>query len=853
MSESEMVKVRSTGYRGLMRSLAKPLSITRPFPAPALLLVCCVWSCGDGEDLTLDVNSIVDARGGGAGDSTAGGSLGLGGAAGHGGELLGDAGASAPDAGAGTGGQPEETPTSGGTEQGGRHETAGDTGNGGTTTHKPIPPGINCQIHEDCDDGSYCNGIERCLPRFDSPTIRVCKAPTQPPCGTRECDEVEDECDCSDPDQDGDFHLLEGCTDALDFDCDDDDGNRNPARPEVCDPRQYDEDCDDRTYGTADEDHDEHVAASCANAAALQPLAPQSGLGEGPKFTSALEMYQGDDCNDANKLTFADAVEICDSEDNDCDGIIDEVFGTPAERPATYYEDSDHDLAGNSARPLESLCLSPPPGYANDGGDCDDTDPSVRPLISEICNGKDDDCDGTTDLPDEEGGLLFKEPWDGVTEFECRGAGGWAVSRCPPDRLDCGDRDYLDGCETIGNTMCNCHSCGATCNFSCGETACEEISEISAGSLHTCAIARPVGDATNAGTAACWGWNGHGQLGNGTLQDSSVPMRVENLPRATSLASGDHHVCAVADSKVYCWGYNRFGQLGIEVSVPSSTSPSLARAPYDGAQARRVASGSSHTCAIYDDGVLDCWGLGDQGQLGDAQEGEGHYVTRPVEVRRRVGDTFVPVLNARKVAAGYSHSCALLLDGKVECWGTNSFGQLGRDPTAVISSPVPVPVPALETFVVDDIAAAGDLTCVRADGTILCWGSNWDYELARDDVEPGAVVAIPLPSAAASLAVGTFFGCAVVAQGSLYCWGSNYDGERGTEEDPPPMLPSIVPFDRAVGVFAGHGNHACAKTNSEASCWGRNDRGQLGGGDLTQEPHPAASRVQALGGLRHCN
>jgi alpha-tubulin suppressor-like RCC1 family protein len=322
---------------------------------------------------------------------------------------------------------------------------------------------------------------------------------------------------------------------------------------------------------------------------------------------------------------------------------------------------------------------------------------------------------------------------------------------------------------------------------------------------------------------------------------------VQDLPRAASISSGDLHSCAVANDRVYCWGYDDFGQLGYGLEIDSSSTPLAAELPIAGASAKVVAAGSKHTCAIYNAGLLACWGRGEDGQLGDESSGTGHFRYFPTRVVRRVGGALEFVNDAAKVAAGTAHTCAVSVEGKVECWGSNEAGQIGQDTDEVPASAIALRVPGLENLVVDDIGASGHLTCVRSGSDVLCWGSNAFYELARDDVDFSfSPVQIPLPSAARSIAVGGVFGCAATANGSAYCWGSNFHGERGNA-DPSEVSPNVIALGGVTAVFGGRGSHACAVRDTGAWCWGNNINAQLGDGSSSEDMEPVPRRVRGLG------
>ncbi len=218
-----------------------------------------------------------------------------------------------------------------------------------------------------CDDGLYCNGVERC-------EDNAC-APGAPPCSAATCDEDSDTCDstCETPDADGDGQNSIECGGS---DCDDDDPNRYAGNSEICDPDDHDEDCDPTTFGFRDLDGDGSPDAACCN--------------EGPSGPSC-----GDDCNDARPGVNPTVPEVCDGLDNDCDGEVDDGV------LITFYLDGDGDLHGiDDAATNVEACFAPS-GYSANAGDCDDAVGSVHPGAADVCDSAmvDDDCDGTPNNP----------------------------------------------------------------------------------------------------------------------------------------------------------------------------------------------------------------------------------------------------------------------------------------------------------------------------------------------------------------------------------------------------------------------------------------------------------------------
>lgn len=770
-----------------------------------------------------------------------------------------------PDAGAGagggeggtrpvTGGRPGRpgAPSSGGTAgtsvggEGGAFETAGaagSAGEGAASGTPNTPPKQRCIGDADCDDGLFCNGVELCL--LISKTVSVCKAPAQGPCGHRACDEITDECDCSNPDEDGDLVPVEGCTTGDEVDCDDQDKFRSPRHGETCagDPT-YDEDCDDDTFrgaGDGDGDGDGSYDEACKNYHFYQAF---DATPETREFTG------GDDCDDGDAERDPQLKEICDNKDNDCHGGIDDILGASDGEVSTYYFDGDGDFHGDPAQVLKTLCRTPPDQYvADQDGDCDDTKKNISPDMPEVCNGFDDDCDGSIDQPPNGGDFLFDYPGDvGRTEFECTGKAGWKVKTCPPLQLDCGEQDYRDGCETNATTLCNCHACGNRCSFSCGENECEEVRAVSAGGLFTCAIVAPPASSPVSGSVACWGANSSGQLGNGETKASSIAVKVQDLTGATQIAAGLSHSCAIADGELTCWGRNDLGQLGYNGAELHVPFPVPVEAPPFADSPVQVAVGAYHSCAIYDEGRVACWGDGEAGQLGTGADAAGFRSTRPMHVVRTVSGTNQLIDDAKQVSAGFKHTCAITALG-IECWGDNEIGQLGISPDELASSSVAQPVPGLPSSEFDQVAAGAFHTCARSNSQIYCWGSNLERELSVEDADFGAAVLIEVP-AAATVVTGQGFSCALTREGAVYCWGSNYYGERGELDVAPALSPTRVPIEVASGLFGGTGFHVCATTPNGVSCWGRNDLGQLGRGNTMPQTRPGA--LLPLSGSRAC-
>ena len=136
--------------------------------------------------------------------------------------------------------------------------------------------------------------------------------------------------------------------------------------------------------------------------------------------------------------------------------------------------------------------------------------------------------------------------------------------------------------------------------------------QVAAGDSHTCAL-------FDNGAVKCWGYNGFGQLGLGNTNDVNKPTDLpvfEGIARATAISAGAHHTCALFDNgAVKCWGLNYFGQLGLG-NTTNASKPMLLPVPVDGAHATAISAGAYHTCALFGNGAMKCWGLNGSGQLG---------------------------------------------------------------------------------------------------------------------------------------------------------------------------------------------------------------------------------------------
>ena len=264
------------------------------------------------------------------------------------------------------------------------------------------------------------------------------------------------------------------------------------------------------------------------------------------------------------------------------------------------------------------------------------------------------------------------------------------------------------------------------------------------------------------GTVHCWGRNGASLLGTASVAYSSVPLPIPGLKDAIAVAAGDEHACALASGSVLCWGAGSLGQLGSGVPATCSgagCSPTAITHVLDGATAI-AGQGSDFSCAVLTDASVRCWGSVTGASGADA------IVGSPTTV---AGVT----ATSRGLAVGFHHACAIApVDDSIRCWGTNDDGELG-DGTKTASS-APVAVRGLAGPAVAVTAGLAHTCAVLTDGRVQCWGHNAWGQLGdgtfKDSLVPVTVSDLADATAASAGYVHT---CALTRAGSIRCWGEN--------------------------------------------------------------------------------
>jgi alpha-tubulin suppressor-like RCC1 family protein len=358
------------------------------------------------------------------------------------------------------------------------------------------------------------------------------------------------------------------------------------------------------------------------------------------------------------------------------------------------------------------------------------------------------------------------------------------------------------------------------------------------------ALRPPAAAAIPPGIPLAWGANDRGQLGNGTMTDSSVPLAVANLANVVAVDGGSDggSLALKADGTVFAWGDNTYGQLGIGTVGGAQTTP-VPVANLAGVVA--VGAGSRSSIALKADGTVWTWGDNAYGQLGIGVFGGSQ--STPVKVPNLAGVVAICI---------GMHSLALKADGTLWAWGNNSSGQLGDGTFTNRSTPARVPnLPG----VIGIAMGIGHSLALAPDGTVWAWGDNQHGELGNGTFTLNAPYGIPTPapvpnlSGVVALGKSGSWSTALKADGTVWTWGRNTQGMLGQGTfTPDPGVDVPGPVVNADGTLFDHvvalgGGGAAIKSDGSVWTWGWNNHGQLGNGTITPDPGGIPNPVQVLG------
>lgn len=307
----------------------------------------------------------------------------------------------------------------------------------------------------------------------------------------------------------------------------------------------------------------------------------------------------------------------------------------------------------------------------------------------------------------------------------------------------------------------------------------------------------------------CGKINTFSKLKQSRMQTPSPEMNAKPI----QISSGPYHTCILrSDTRVACMGFNQWGGLG-DGTTTNSNVPILVR---DFIGGRFVGAGYAHTCALMIDGTIICWGRVSNRGAGEITSPRDGSLPPPTRV--------IGVDSAIQLSVGANHSCALLSNQTIKCWGNNGYGQIGNG--TVTSSELRIPVEVLGINNAVQVAAGQRRTCaILSDQTVKCWG----YEYGGPFTGSNETLS-PYPTAVSGLngvtqiGVGSAGNCALLADQSVKCWAYPV-GYPERPSDPE----IVIGVANAIQITAG--DIFCATLfNKSAHCWGRNYNGRIGSG-----------------------
>ncbi len=428
-------------------------------------------------------------------------------------------------------------------------------------------------------------------------------------------------------------------------------------------------------------------------------------------------------------------------------------------------------------------------------------------------------------------------------EFCINEPGAFSCANCPMGYRDadndgvCEDIDEcaegIDACDalvTCANSTGSyvCGACPAGYMDTNGDgTLCEDVDEC-AGANNCAAVATSTNQIPGFMCACPAGYTD--PQGNGTVCND-----IDECAAATDMCDANA-TCQNTPGAYSCMCNNGFVGNGFTCSAGSACpdgfcdvagGESYETCAADCRSATAIAVGEEHSCALLVDRSVRCWGENIEGELGD---GTGLNSAVPVKVLLPMG--------AVMIGASHDDTCARLTDGSLWCWGDGNEGELGNNTSA--DSLVPVQVIGLTN--VDGFDGGNDAVCAWQTGAgAWCWGSSFHGRLGNGLMSGNQRTPQPVSLAAPvrQLSFGHAHACVTSTQGQLSCWGRNTNGQIGDGTMMHVASPVVVALGTPADRVGLGDDHTCVVIAGALRCWGLNDEGQLGDGNtLTFSPTP---------------
>jgi alpha-tubulin suppressor-like RCC1 family protein len=336
------------------------------------------------------------------------------------------------------------------------------------------------------------------------------------------------------------------------------------------------------------------------------------------------------------------------------------------------------------------------------------------------------------------------------------------------------------------------------------------------------------------GTVWTWGYNGYGELGDGTTESRDTPMKVEGLDNVAYIACGNYHSLAVkTDGTVWTWGYNSQGQLG-DNSTTNRLKPVQV---HNITNVKSVAGGSGHSLALKNDGTVWAWGYNKYGQLGN--NNNSNYYT-PVQTYN--------LYNVKQIQCGENFSVALRNDGYVYSWGYNGSYNLGIGHTSQRNTPQQT------TNNIKSISTGSQHTiALKNNGTVWAWGDNSYGQYGNGSTSRNSTPVQISISNVKSIATGDKHSMAIKNDGTVWTWGMNNNGQLGDNSTTNRYSPTRVISLTGVSKLVGGDNFTIAlKDDGSVFAWGDNSKGQLTNKSVkSSKPKKVLDNVKSASGYYH--
>ena len=318
----------------------------------------------------------------------------------------------------------------------------------------------------------------------------------------------------------------------------------------------------------------------------------------------------------------------------------------------------------------------------------------------------------------------------------------------------------------------------------------DKVKQVALGSHHSACI-------TEDGTLYTWGSNEYGQLGDGTLEDRSYPLKIMENVKQVSLGT-NHSACITEDGSLYLWGNNYYGQIGNGKSSSNYKDgyAYVAEPIKIMNDVKQIELGENYSACITEDDSLYTWGWNEFGNLGNGEYGSDKYVTSPDKIMN----------NVKQVSICYEHSAAITKNGRLYMWGHNlySFGDGGREDSYL-------PVRVMDD--IDQIEVGYHFsTCIADNGTLYTWGRNDFGQLGNGRRGQNEIENYPLEimKGVSQLETGFYNAACITSDGDMYTWGDY----------------NTTP-DKKIGnvkqASVSQSNYACVTNDGELYVWGDNE------------------------------